>query len=410
MLIIGAGHAAVRAALAFRDAGHVGTVTMVAREGTDAPYERPPLSKWSDGDLARPIVPEDQLAGAAINRITASVSSIDRKAHRVTLEDGTRLPYTRLLLATGASARRLDPDITNGAPVHYLRDLKDAVALRQNADGACSAIIIGGGFIGLELAASLRGIGIDVRVLEAADRLLSRAVSPPVARIVHRLHETNGVRFHFGTRLKSVEPGRVTLADGRTLVADLVIAGIGSTPNTGLARDAGLVVDNGIRVNSFLQTDDPDIYAAGDCCAFPLYGAGGVMTRLESWRAAGDQGTLAARNMIGPDPAGCTLTPWFWSEHYDHVLQVSGLPGAETARAERAYDDGHHVSFGLCDDGTLAFACGIAPGTRVAKDIRFAARMIEAGTIVDAAQISDPALTLKSLLSGQGPDPRSHPL
>lgn len=417
MVIIGAGHAAVRAALAFREAGHDGTVTMVAREGADAPYERPPLSKWSDGDdpgrsFARPIVPEDQLANAGINRMVASVSSIDRKAHLIALEDGTTLPYTRLLLATGASARRLGPDLTpdltpdinrdlkSGAPVQYLRDLADAAALRRAASGAKSALIIGGGFIGLELAASLRGIGVGVRVLEAADRLLSRAVTLPVARIVQRLHETNGVTFHFGTRLKSVGSGHVTLADGRTLVADLVIVGIGSTPNTGLAEDAGLAVDNGIRVNSFLQTDDSDIFAAGDCCSFPLYGAGGVMTRLESWQAAADQGALAARNMTGPEQTGCALTPWFWSEQYDHVLQVSGLPGTESAHAERAYDDGHHVSFGLCDDGTLAFACGIAPGTKVAKDIRFAAKMIEAGTIVDAAQVSDPAVTLKSLLRG----------
>lgn len=401
MVIIGAGHAAVRAALSLRSAGYDGAVTMVADEGINAPYERPVLSKWrSDNDLHKPIIPDDQLADAGVNRVKASVSSIDPVAHQITLDDGAVVQYSRLLLATGASARRLDTDFTKDATLHYLRDIADATTLRQISDGARSAIIIGGGFIGLELAASLRGMDVDVHVLEVADRLLARGVSIPVAQIVQRLHEAHGVTFHFGCTLMSCDAGQVTLSDGRTLCADLIIAGIGSAPNTVLAESAGLAVQNGITVNTHLQTSAVDIFAAGDCCCFPLYGAGGPMTRLESWQAAGEQGALAARNMVGPTQTGCTLTPWFWSEQYDHVLQVSGLMGSEAEQTERAYDPSHHVTFGFHGDRTLAFACGIAPGTKVAKDIRFAAKMIEAGSVTDPEKFSDPAVTLKSLLRG----------
>lgn len=217
---------------------------------------------------------------------------------------------------------------------------------------------------------------------------------------MQRLHEENGVAFHFGTRLKSIASGHVTLADGRTLSADLIIAGVGSTPNTKLARDAGLAIENGIKVDTHLQTTDPDIFAAGDCCAFPLYGPKGVMTRLESWQAAGEQGALVGRNMVNDEQASCTLIPWFWSEQYDHVLQVSGLPDTTTDGAERAYGDNHHVSFGINGDGTVAYASGIAPGTKVAKDIHLASKMIEAGVKTDATQLNDPNVALKSLLRG----------
>lgn len=399
IVIIGAGHAGVRAALSAREAGHEGPLTMIANEGIDLPYERPLLSKWSpERSLFRPIAPDHHFEDAGINRINASVSSINREAHEVIIDDGTSQPYSRLLLATGASARRLDTGLTKGASIHYLRNLNDAVRIRKTADRAASAIIIGGGFLGLELAASLRGMGVEVQVLESANRLLARAVTEPVAALVQSLHENHGVKFYFGIKLKSLTSGAVILDDGRTLSADLIIAGVGSTPNTKLAQDAGLALENGIKVNTHLQTTDPDIFAAGDCCSFPLYGEDGVMARLESWQAAGEQGALVGRNMLNHQRASCALIPWFWSEQYDHVLQVSGLPDTTTESVERVYADNHHVSFGINEDDTLAFASGIAPSTKVAKDIRFASKMIEAGTLVDKAQLGDATIALKSLL------------
>ena len=393
IVIIGAGHAAVRAVLSLRDAGFDGKITMIAEEGVGAPYERPPLSKWKpDQNLEKPLVTEDQLD--SVERIAAKVTSLDREAHKVTLNDGAVLEYDRLLLATGASARRLDHEAT----IYYLRDLPDADALKHDAETANSATIIGGGFIGLELAASLRGMGLSVHVLEAADRLLARGVTAPVARIVQTLHEAHGVTFGFNTTITSIDgSGCIKFENGGSHTSDLIIAGVGSVPNTKLAEDAGLTVANGISVDTHLRTSDPDIFAAGDCCAFPLYGSEGSMTRLESWQAAGEQGALAGRNMVRPTMENCTLVPWFWSEQYDHVLQVSGLRNANLQFTERYYTDDHHVSFGTNAQGRLAFACGIAPGTKVAKDIRFAAKLIEAGTPVETSQLGDPSVTLKSL-------------
>lgn len=404
IIIVGAGHAAVRAALSIRDAGYDGTLTMVAEDGVDAPHERPPLSKWASGEsvLAKPIVPDEHLASARVERLSAKVVAVDPGAMEVTLENGTALPFRKLLLATGATARRLDEKTTGGVPVRYLRSLEDATALRQAAGSARSVILIGGGFIGLELAASLRGLGLSVHVIEMADRLLARAVTAPVAKIVQTLHEDQGVEFTLGTGVTSFKrPATVVLGDGREVSADFIIAGIGSVANTALAQEAGLTVANGITVDTHMRTSDPDIFAAGDCCHFPLYGAGGSMTRLESWQAAGEQGALAGRNMVTDTESSLesyTHTPWFWSEQYGHVLQVSGLPGEETERVERSYARDHHVSFGLNAQNGLAFACGIAPGTKVAKDIRFAAKLIEGDILVDRTKLGDPSITLKSIL------------
>ncbi|MCY0095137.1 NAD(P)/FAD-dependent oxidoreductase [Hoeflea ulvae] len=398
LVIIGAGHTAVRAALSAREAGHAGAITMIAGEGVDEPYERPPLSKWSGDPAPRPIVSAEQLAAAEIVRIPGMVTAVNAEERVVTLEDGRTIAYDKLLLATGARARRLDPAVAAGAPVHYLRDMADAAALRAAADSASSAIIIGGGFIGLELAASLRAMDIAVDVLEMEPRLLSRAITPEVACIVQDLHVGNGVQFHFGAQVSHITANTVVLENGSELSADLLIAGVGSIPDTALAQSAGLTVDNGIVVDAHLRTSDPNIFAAGDCCSFPLYGDTSRMTRLESWQTAGDQGALAGRNMAGDAPEAFGSVPWFWSNQYDHVLQVAGLAAPEAGIISRSYAADHHVSFSCNPDGTLACACGIAPGAKIAKDIRFSSKLIEAGARVDGASLGDPQIALKSLL------------
>lgn len=401
IVIIGAGHAAVRAALAARDAGYTGTVTMVAEEGTDAPYERPPLSKWSpeSGVALRPIVPSAQLDGADITRIADRVHAVNPDQHQLTLADGKTLEYARLLIATGARARQMPAEMSWGATIHTLRTASDAETLLAAAATASSAAIIGGGFIGLELAASLRAKGVDCHVIEAADRLLARGVTPPVAQIVQTLHTDNGVKFTFGQQVSRVTQNAVVLGDETEIKADLIVAGIGSLANTNLAEDAGITVANGITVDAEMRTNVADIYAAGDCCSFPLYGDAGQMTRLESWQAAGDQGVLAGRNMAGASDT-YTQVPWFWSNQYDHVLQVSGLIDPDMAFSERSYGADHHVSFATDEGGKLRAACGIAAGTKVAKDIRFAAKMIEAATQVAPSDLANSTLSLKSLMRG----------
>lgn len=406
MVIVGAGHAAVRAALSMRTAGFNGTITMIAEEGADAPYERPPLSKWSleSGTIEfKPIVPTQQLDDIQITRKTARVISLDPTNKSLKLRDETTVQYDRLLLASGAQARQLPDHICNGAKVHYLRDQNDATALKKASLSASSAIIIGGGFIGLEVAASLRVNGISVHVVEIADRLLSRAISTPVANIVHQLHLKNDVTFNLGVAVNSLrDTGTsvlVSLDNGDELETNIVIAGVGSQPETTLAATASLAIANGITVDAHMQTSVPDIFAAGDCCSFPLYGDPAQMTRLESWQAAGEQGELAGRNMVldASNLETATLTPWFWSEQYDHVLQVAGLPSADFSTAERSYGADYHVSFGLAQNGELAFACGIAPSTKIAKDIRFSTKIIERSKQPSLSDLTNPSVTLKSL-------------
>ena len=401
MVIIGAGHAGVRAALAIREAGYDGPVSLIAEEGSDLPYERPPLSKWSGDEVfaAIPVVPPGQLEDARIERIDGKVTGINATGKFVLLGDGTTRPYAKLLLATGAAARRLPDTLTGQSPVHYLRSLADAQRIRRAVAQSSSALIIGGGFIGLELAASLRSAGLIVQVLEAANTLLARAVSVEVSKIVHQLHVDHGVQFSFNARIVelAMSDGLVRLDNDVQIKADMIIAGVGSVPVTELAESAGLDVSNGVSVDSQLRSSDPEIYAAGDCCSFPLYGADGQATRLESWQAAGDQGALAGLNMVTDTPDKYTSVPWFWSEQYDHVLQVAGLATPDMAFVQRSYGSTHHVTFGVNPDGTLGYACGIADGLKIAKDIRFAMKLIDKARPIDKEALANPETPLKTL-------------
>ena len=400
ILIIGAGHAAIRAALAIRENGHDGPVTIIADEGSELPYERPPLSKWSDDATicALPIVPAETLNAASVDRIAGRVISLDTTSKQLVLSDGSQWAYSKLLLATGAKTRQLPPVTIGDTAIHYLRDLADAAKLKQAASVARQAVIIGGGFIGLELAASLRGAGIAVHVVEAADRLLSRAVSTEVSHIVQQIHQHHEVQFSFDVNIEKItnQPCIVNLNNDTAITTDIIIAGIGSVASTELAQQAGLAVSNGIIVDSHLCSSDPDIYAAGDCCAFPLYGPGGQATRLESWQAAGDQGEIAGHNMVSQTPRSYIKAPWFWSEQFDHVLQVAGLPSSQMQLVERSYGETHHITFGLNTNGTLGYACGIAPGLKIAKDIRLATKLIEKAVPISKDALADPGVALKS--------------
>lgn len=401
IVIIGAGHAAIRAALALREAQFQGSITMIAEEGAALPYERPPLSKWSRAsmDFLKPIVPLAQLDDAQILRVSARVERLDKFNKYVYLENGDSFRYSKLLLATGATPHRLPSTLSTHSPILYLRDVADANRIKYAAQDAIQAVVIGGGFIGLELAASLRLNNVGVHVVDTAERLLSRAVSTTVSGIVQRLHVQHGVQFSLGTQLGefSGPPTVIELENSDSIHADVVIAGVGSVPEVELAQQAGLEVQNGVKVDTYLRSSDPDIFAAGDCCTFPLYGNGGHATRLESWQSAGDQGTLAGRNMVNENLSSYTSVPWFWSEQYDHVLQVAGLPDKDMEFIERPYGDTHHVSFGINPDGSLGYVCGIAPGLKIAKDVRFSMKLIESSKPVKKRDLADPETALKTL-------------
>lgn len=405
MVIIGAGECGTRAAFALRENGYEGPVTMIGTE-PHLPYERPPLSKDAmvsdDHLLPRTIAGIEQFTEKRIDFIGSStVAAIDRAVKAVTLHDGRSLPYDRLLIATGAMPRAL-PLAAGSKHCVTLRSYDDALRIRAGFGPAARIAIVGGGFIGLELAASARKRGASVTVIEAQPRILMRGVPEEIAGVIAARHRDEGVMLRCGTGIASINDKDdsviITLADGEEIVADLAVIGIGAVPVTGLAEKAGLETANGIVVNDWLQTSDPDIYAAGDCCAFPLAICGGRRVRLEAWRNAQEQGALAARNMLGGHEPHESV-PWFWSDQYELGLQVAGLADEATQTIRRDLGEGAFILFHLAADGRLVAASGIGPGNAVAKDIRLAEMLIARGARPASAQLEASDVKLKSLLA-----------
>lgn len=405
MVIIGAGECGGRAAFALRDSGYRGRVILIGTE-EHLPYERPPLSKQAmisdEHPVPRTIAAQKLFADRHISFLGKStVCAIDPASRSVALEDGRSIPYDRLLLATGAVPRSL-PLAAGSRHCVTLRSFDDALAIRAKFQPRARIVIVGGGFIGLELAASARKRGADVTVLEAQSRIMMRGVPEEIAEIIAARHAQEGVTIRCNTGISAIldnnQGVRITLSNGEIIEAELAVIGIGATPVTTLAEAAGLDTGNGIIVNECLQTSDPDIYAAGDCCAFPLGLYGGRRVRLEAWRNAQEQGALAARNMLGAQEPHRSV-PWFWSDQYELGLQVTGLIDEGTSIIRRDLDDQAFILFHLAKDGRLMAASGIGPGNMVAKDIRLAEMLIARHARPEPAQLSASGVKLKSLLA-----------
>lgn len=405
-VIIGTGEAGVRAATSLRERGFEGSITLIGDE-THAPYERPPLSKHSmhegDAPSLKIITDPSRLEELGIEVILGvGASEIDAIGHAVKLEDGRRVPYSKLLLATGARARRLSVPGAGPENVLYLRTFGDALKLRPRLASTQRLVIIGGGFIGLELAASAVALGCQVIVVEAAVRVLGRAVPESIARQISQRHIDAGVTFITGVPLVSIGRDRdleiVTLSDGRKIVCDTIVAGVGAEPEIALAQSCGLSIDNGIAVDDRLVTSDPDILAAGDCCSFPHPLFGGRRMRLEAWRNAQDQGAHAAAVMMG-DTSPFSVVPWFWSDQYDMTLQIAGIPSEGSKTIERALNDTTTMYFHLKDDGRLVGVSAFGNNGVIAKEIRVGEMLIQRGHVADTAVLSNPASKLKALLA-----------
>ncbi|AZO10298.1 MULTISPECIES: FAD-dependent oxidoreductase [unclassified Mesorhizobium] len=404
MVVIGAGECGGRAALTLRDLGCEGPVTLVGDE-PHLPYERPPLSKEAmtgEAPAIKAIASDEILAERSIRHLhSVRAVGIDRAAHLVTLSDGSSLPYDKLLLATGSVPRRLPMPGLGGRCV-YLRTFNDALAIRAHLRAGNRVAIIGGGFIGLELAASSRKLGATVSVIEAQPRILMRGVPADIAEIIHQAHEAEGVKILTGQGITAIADDgtqvRITLADGQQIVADLAVIGIGAVPVTALAAEAGLAIDNGIAVDRQLRTADPDIFAAGDCCSFPLAIYGGRRVRLEAWRNAQEQGALAARNMLGANEDHAAV-PWFWSDQYGLTLQIAGLSDEGRSIVRRDLDDDAFILFHLAEDGRLVAASGIGPGNAVARDIRLGEMLIAKRAKPAPEALGSQTVKLKSLLA-----------
>ncbi|WDZ80005.1 FAD-dependent oxidoreductase (plasmid) [Ensifer adhaerens] len=392
IVIIGAGEAGTRAAFALREAGFSGNVALVGTE-PHLPYERPPLSKPLDGAVQmKPICGAEALQAAGIDyRQGVSALSLDPDARAVALSNGQTLAYDRLLLATGARPRRLP--CPGAERALDFRTYADAAAIFSRAENVKSVAIIGGGLIGMELAAVLRGKGITVSVIEMAPKPLGRAVPPRFAAKLHTRHEEEGVVFYLGQGIGEITDDAVLLADGSAVPAAIVVSAIGVVPDTALAEAAGLAVGNGILTDSFLRTGDPNIFAAGDCAAVAQPGGGHM--RFESWRNARNQAEVAARNMAGGREIFGAI-PWFWTDQYDLGLQVAGLPQPDHQIVIRPLDGGE-LEFYL-DGGRLVAAAGLGLGNSIAKDIKLAEMLIAAGISPEPQALADPGVNLKALL------------
>ena len=404
IVIVGAGECGARAAFALREKGHEGDITLIGAE-PHLPYERPPLSKEGLAGQLEPkfVADAERYQAAGIQVLTDTpVETIDRDAKTVRLAGGRQLSYDRLLLTTGARPRSL-PGLSETSPlIRMLRTHADAAAIRSKLAPGKVLAIIGGGFIGLELAGTARKFGADVVLLEGLPRVLSRGVPEEIAAVVAERHRLEGVDIRCNTRIAGIaereEKVEIQLADGDILVADLVVVGIGALPNTALAEAAGLAIDNGIAVDETLCTSDPDIFAAGDCCSYPLGHYGGRRIRLEAWRNAQDQGTLAAANLLGAAETIVSV-PWFWSDQYDLTLQIAGLADGAVMTVQRDLGDSAFILFHLDASGRLISASGIGTGNAIARDIRLAEMLIAAGKRPDPQALGSIDTKLKALLA-----------
>lgn len=332
VVIIGAGQSGFSVAARLRALGYAGPVTLVGQEPR-APYQRPPLSKkFLLGQLDEAGVslrPASFYPDQKIDlRVATEATQIDADQHLVHLSDGSVIGYDALVLATGARARPLrDDQAVSLAGIHTLRTLSDAMRLSAQLFPGRRLVVIGGGFVGLETAASARQAGLEVAVIEQSPRILQRAVGELVSQRLRQLHESHGVRIleHRAMAALMHADGRVTavqMADGEELPADLVLVGIGGVPNTELAQAAGVAVGDGILVDVFGRTSVPGIYACGDCTRFAW---GQDTLRLESVHNAIAQAECVAQAIAG-QPVAYAPKPWFWSDQYDCKLQMAGLP------------------------------------------------------------------------------------
>jgi 3-phenylpropionate/trans-cinnamate dioxygenase ferredoxin reductase component len=405
VLIVGAGQAAVQAAEALRTGGFTGPVTLLGDEPI-GPYHRPPLSKaWLAGDVdAAQLVMRsaDVLAKKAIAlRTGARVLSIDRSAHHVRLDGGESLPYGGLVLATGSRPRPLPLPGAEAPNVRPLRTRADADAISAELHACVEqqlpVVVIGGGFIGLEVAATARKKGLAVTVVEAAPRLMGRVLAPMLSDWYAELHRSHGVVVELGATVEALElaAGRVVAvrgAQGQRWPAGLVLVGIGVLANDELAQAAGMACDRGIIVDACARTEDPDIVAAGDCTARRL--ADGSLVRLESVNNATEQGKSAAAALLGQSRP-FTGTPWFWSDQYDRKLQMAGLSTGADAWTLRGDPGASGFSVWHFKAGQLLAVDTV----NSAREHLLARKLLDAGRSPTPAQVADVAFDLASLLS-----------
>ncbi len=401
IVIAGAGQAGGSAAAMLRQIGWQGSISLIGDEPIP-PYQRPPLSKaWLKGEAdaeSLALRPASFYPDQNIDlRLSTAVTAIDRGAKTVALSDGTTLPYEALILATGARARKLTIPGADLAGVLELRTAADADQLKAALVPGARLAIIGGGYVGLEAAASARALGAEAVIIEREPRVLARVACPLLSDFFARYHQSQGVVIETNAQVQSLEgkDGKVTgirLADGRTIQCDAALIGVGAIANDALAQAAGLPCANGITVDLTARTEDPAIYAIGDCTSrpLPLYHRTG---RLESVPNALEQAKQAAFALCGK-PAPAPEVPWFWSDQYELRLQIAGIPYDTTEIAVRGdVASGKFALFHLAADGTVQAVEAVNAST----EFMGGRRIIASRKKLTRARIEDMAITMQQL-------------
>jgi len=399
VVIAGAGHAAGQVVASLKQKKFDGTIVLIGEERW-LPYQRPPLSKkYLAGEMPAErlyVKPSSFYDDPAIEvHRNTEIVAIHRHDRNIETAAGDRIDYDKLVLATGSRARLLDVAGSDLNGVHYLRSIDDVDRIRRDIDAAQKVVIVGAGYIGLEVAAVARQLGRDVTVLEMADRVMNRVVSPVVSEFYQAQHASHGVELLLSTGLEAFagddRVNAVVTSDGRTLPADTVVVGIGIVPNTELAVSAGLDVDDGIAVDDHCQTSDIDVYAVGDCTSHPnsIYGR---RLRLESVHNALEQAKTAAANICGEDVAYAQV-PWFWSDQYDLKLQIAGISEGYDEVVVRGDPKGAAFSCLYLRDGRL-IACD---SINAPRDFLQSKSLIADRNRINSARLGDSQMQLKEL-------------
>lgn len=398
VVIIGAGHAAGQAAASLRQAKFEGEITIVGDEN-HIPYQRPPLSKaYLKGDQGADKV---YLRAAAfyedrdINlKLGTTATALNTGTKTVALDSGETLSYEHLLISTGSRPRKLSIDGSDLPGIHYLRTMDDVDGLRDGMREGANLVIVGGGYIGLEVAAVGRELGLNVHVLEMEERILQRVTTPEMSAYYHQLHEGRGVHIHTNTGVTGFAgDGKVqeVICGDRRFAADIVIVGIGIIPNTELAEAAGIHCDNGIVVDDHCRTSAPDVYAAGDCTNHPNPLLDRRL-RLESVPNAMDQARVSTANMLGEDKTYAAI-PWFWSDQYELKLQMVGFSADGDTQVLRGDMDANQFAVFYLKDGKVVAADAV----NSPKEFMLCKQLV--GKTADPALLADPQADLKALLA-----------
>ena len=400
LVVIGAGQSAIQCITSLKKGGYLGSITLIGEE-EHLPYQRPPLSKgFLDNSIGAERLYFKKLEFFIENKVQLKLGTaaeeVDIENNQIHLSDNTVLPFDKLVFSTGSRVRKLEFPGDTLNSIHYLRGLDDALSIKSDIESSQDIVVIGAGYIGLEVAAIAAQKNKKVTVIEMADRVMNRTVDPQISNYYLELHQRNGVSFKFNTSLKAVEgtehPEMVICSDGSKIKADMVIIGAGIIPNTELADNSGVSCDNGISVNEFGQTNHDNIFACGDCTNHPNKLLNKKI-RLESVHNAMEQSKAVASSLVN-EPTEYNQIPWFWSDQYDHKLQIVGLSGEHdkvTLRGDMS--DSKFMLFYTKNEELVA-----VDAVNNSKEFLISRKLVANKVKIKAEEISNPDTNLNDLI------------